>query len=108
VLNAQQAMTKGGQIQIATARKPTDRSCQMTIRDTGIGMSAEQVAHLFEPFHSQKAQGVGLGLYLSQQIVAQHRGHIEIASQPGKGTTITIQLPWSDAGPWRPHHEGAI
>jgi signal transduction histidine kinase len=107
VLNAQEAMEQGGEIQISTVRKPTDRICQVIIHDTGSGMSAKQIAHVFEPFHSMKAQGVGLGLYLSHQIIEQHTGHIDIASQLGQGTVITIQLPWSDAGPWRPRHEPA-
>ncbi|NTW02129.1 MAG: GAF domain-containing protein [Oscillochloris sp.] len=104
VLNAQEAMAKGGQISISTKRKLTDRICQVTIRDTGIGMSADQLTHIFEPFRSMKAQGVGLGLYLSRQIIEQHTGHIDIASEPSQGTIITVQLPWSDAGPWRPRN----
>lgn len=108
VLNAQQAMAEGGEIQITTASKFTDRSCQITVRDTGAGMSADQLDHIFEPFRSLKAQGVGLGLYLSRQIIEQHTGHIEIASQLGHGTTITIQLPWSDAGPWRQRSTPAL
>jgi signal transduction histidine kinase/nitrate/nitrite-specific signal transduction histidine kinase len=100
-LNAQEAMPGGGSIRIHTCRKDTDRMCQVTITDTGLGMSEEQQEHLFEPFRSGKAQGVGLGLYLSKQIIDQHTGHIEVASHKGHGTTITVLLPWSDAGPAR-------
>ncbi|NTV66072.1 MAG: hypothetical protein HGA65_21400, partial [Oscillochloris sp.] len=102
ILNAQEAMPRGGGIHIHTTRKATDRLCLVTIQDSGIGMTADQLAHLFEPFRSMKAQGVGLGLYLSRQIIEQHTGHIEISSQPGRGTSITVQFPWSDAGPWQP------
>ncbi|MBX0328083.1 PAS domain-containing protein [Oscillochloris sp. ZM17-4] len=103
VLNAHEAMEQGGEIHVSTVHKPTDRICQVIIRDTGVGMSADQLAHIFEPFRSMKAQGVGLGLYLSRQIITQHTGHIEISSQLGQGTTIIMQFPWNDAGPWRPH-----
>lgn len=102
-LNAQEAMPDGGVLTLSTHPKTTDRACQLIVRDTGHGMRPEQLAHLFEPFRSGKGRGVGLGLYLSRQIVEQHTGHIEVASQPGAGTTITILLPWRDAGPERGH-----
>jgi PAS domain S-box-containing protein len=101
VLNAQQAMAQGGEVTISTERRPTDRLCRVVIRDTGSGMSDEQLLHIFEPFRSTKAQGVGLGLYLSRQIIEQHAGHIAVASRPGEGTSVIVQMPWSDAGPWR-------
>gem|GEM_PF-683971 len=101
LLNAQEATPAGGAIAISTRRKPTDRVCELVVRDSGCGMSAEQLAHLFEPFRSGKAQGVGLGLYLSRRLVEQHRGSIGFASQLGAGTTVTVHLPWSDAGPER-------
>ncbi|WP_129628917.1 two-component system sensor histidine kinase NtrB [Candidatus Oscillochloris fontis] len=109
VLNAQQAMTEGGSIQITTHAKPTDRLCVIVVQDTGVGMSSEQLGRLFEPFQSKKAQGVGLGLYLSRQIIEQHTGHIDVKSRSGQGTSITIQFPWSDAGPWqRPEDDDEI
>ncbi len=105
MLNAQEAMPQGGTIRLSTRRKPTDRVCQVMVHDTGEGMRPEQLRHLFEPFRSGKAQGVGLGLYLSRQIIEQHTGRIEVASQPGQGTTITVLLPWCDAGPAYSHSE---
>jgi signal transduction histidine kinase len=105
-LNAQEALPYGGLIRISSDRKDTDRMCRIVVRDTGMGMSAEQLERLFEPFRSGKARGVGLGLYLSKQIVDQHTGRIEVASKQGQGTTITVLLPWSDAGPAR-GREGA-
>lgn len=98
-LNALDALRDGGTIRVITRQKATDRACLVVVQDNGSGMSSEQLAHLFEPFRSGKAQGVGLGLYLSRQIIEQHRGQIEIGSQPGKGTTVTVLIPWSDAGP---------
>lgn len=99
-LNAQEAMPRGGTIKVSTHRKPTDRLCRIVVQDTGVGIGREQLDYLFEPFRSGKAQGVGLGLYLSKQIVEQHGGQITITSQPGQGTIVTMLLPWSEA---RPH-----
>ncbi len=101
LLNAQQAMAEGGRIDITTLAKSTDRMCVVVVQDTGVGMNRDHLKRLFEPFQSKKAQGVGLGLYLSRQIIEQHTGHIDVSSQPGHGTMITIQFPWSDAGPWQ-------
>jgi signal transduction histidine kinase len=101
ILNAQEAMPQGGTVTVSSHRKETDRLCLVTVSDSGVGMSAEQLGHLFEPFRSGKAQGVGLGLYLSRQIIEQHTGHIEVKSQPDQGTKITVLLPWSDAPPQR-------
>lgn len=94
LLNAQEAMPQGGSIELSTRRKATDRVCELSIRDTGIGMTLEQIGHVFEPFRSHKAQGVGLGLALSRQIMEQHSGHIALNSAVGKGTTVTIHIPW--------------
>jgi signal transduction histidine kinase len=101
ILNAQEAMPHGGTVRVSSHRKETDRVCQIVVSDSGVGMSADQLAHLFEPFRSGKAQGVGLGLYLSRQIVEQHTGHIEAASHLGVGTIMMVLLPWSDAPPQR-------
>ena len=103
LLNAQQAMLGGGTISLSTHQKPTDRACRVVVQDTGIGMGLEQLRRLFEPFHSGKAQGVGLGLYLCRQIIEQHAGQIEVTSQPGQGTLITVLLPWSEARPAHNH-----
>jgi signal transduction histidine kinase len=98
LLNAQEAMPAGGTITIVTRRKATDRVCELSIHDDGVGMTPEQAAHVFEPFRSYKAQGVGLGLALSRQIMEQHAGHITLTSTAGKGTTVTLYVPWIDAG----------
>ena len=65
----------------------------LQIADTGKGMSEATLAQIFEPFYSTKAQGRGLGLPAIQDIVKQHNGGIEVASQVGQGTMFTIYLP---------------
>lgn len=99
ILNAQEAMPQGGTIWVKAQRKATDRVCQVVVSDTGVGIGPDLLPHIFDPFRSGKAQGVGLGLYLSQQIIEQHAGSIEVQSHVGAGTTITVLLPWNDAAP---------
>ncbi|HMB15454.1 MAG TPA: ATP-binding protein, partial [Pelovirga sp.] len=57
------------------------------------GLSSEEQARIFDPFYTTRKGGTGLGLAVVQQIVEQHHGHIEVDSQPGQGTCITIILP---------------
>lgn len=92
-LNAQEAIGEGGEI-VATSRLcPSESYCMITICDNGTGLNAEQLDHLFEPFRSGKDRGVGLGLYLSKQIIDQHGGQISIESRMGQPTTVTLSLP---------------
>jgi len=67
---------------------------KIVIEDTGIGIPKENMSKLFSPFFSTKeAHGIGLGLTMSREFIEIHRGSIEVASEVGKGTTITIALP---------------
>jgi signal transduction histidine kinase len=68
---------------------------QLEVRDDGVGMPPEVVANMFEPFFTTKehGRGLGLGLAISRNIVDRHGGRIEVASEPGRGTTFTITLP---------------
>jgi signal transduction histidine kinase len=91
LLNAMQAMRSGGVIEV---RMHADGECITTeIHDQGEGMPAEVKAQLFTPFFTTKPKGVGLGLSISQRIIAGHRGAIRITSQQGAGTTVRIALP---------------
>ena len=64
------------------------------MRDTGLGIAEENVAHIFEPFFSTKQEkGTGLGLWVSNGIVRSHGGDIKVRSRPWRGTTFTITLP---------------
>lgn len=63
------------------------------VQDTGNGIPPERQAHIFEPLYTTKSGGTGLGLYIVQEIVAAHGGHITVASAEGQGTTFTITLP---------------
>lgn len=93
LLNALQAMEKGG---VLTAQLVNTEDCQeveLRIADTGVGVSAELLPQVFYPYCTTKAHGTGLGLAISQKIVADHGGTIDMESEPGKGTRVIIHLP---------------
>jgi PAS domain S-box-containing protein len=91
VRNALEAMPHGGTLEVSTARRGS--SAILTVRDTGKGMSEQERQELFKPFFSTKPSGTGLGLPLTQQIIAEHGGSIRCESTPRKGTTFVIELP---------------
>jgi two-component system cell cycle sensor histidine kinase/response regulator CckA len=109
VANAADAMPDGGRIEIRLAdmnvsggdggssEPAPGEYAVIAVSDTGRGMSDDVKAHVFEPFYTTKAPGQGTGLGLAQVygIVMQHGGHVEIESDVGQGTTITIYLPKS-------------
>ena len=89
--NALEAIPDGGKIAIQLGSD--DRDVSVSFRDNGIGMDAEQLANLFEPYRTTKEKGTGLGLMISKRIVTEHGGSIAAESKPGDGTTFTITLP---------------
>jgi signal transduction histidine kinase len=93
LMNAAQAIDKAGTIRIRTRREPGGVS--VVIQDTGCGISKEHLSKIFDPFFTTKpiGKGTGLGLSLVYGIVRKHHGHIDVASQPGQGTTFTLHLP---------------
>jgi len=94
--NALQAMPDGGTYQ-ATLEQRQNGKLHIVFADSGCGMSAEQVEHLFEPF-SSRTGGTGLGLSIVYQIIREHSGTINVSSREGQGTTITIGLPIDSSG----------
>ncbi len=94
VLNAIQAMPAGGHLTIST--RTVDGKLFLAIRDTGSGMTAEQIKQIFEPFSTTKSRGLGLGMPYAQKIIQQHGGQIVVESRPGKGTEVRIELPASE------------
>lgn len=95
IKNAIEAMGDGGLLKITM--KQTDRFIEIRFRDTGPGISIEQIGRIFEPYQTTKKTGTGLGLMIVQRIVRDHGGEIEVDSDPGKGTAFTLYLPRDDA-----------
>lgn len=91
LLNAMEAMPGGGQITIA-ADTCSDR-VSVSFRDEGAGISSEHLTQLGQPFYTTKERGTGLGLLVCRNILDNHSGAMEIESEVGQGTTVTVYLP---------------
>ena len=94
VTNAVQATPAGGKLFIASRMGKGGDSVDITVMDTGKGISPEFLPHIFDPFFSTKGEGgTGLGLSVSYGIIKNHNGEIRVESKVGVGTTFTIELP---------------
>ena len=97
--NALQAMPNGGTLRCGTRCLSGPPRIELWIADTGPGIAAEELPHLFEPFHTTRPEGTGLGLALCREIVQQHGGEIELDRQPGWGAVFRVTLPVADSAP---------
>ena len=84
-------MPEGGELRVAVAVRGD--TLEVSVGDTGEGIAAGDIAHVFEPFFSTKSEGTGLGLALVHRVVQEHGGDIDVRSSPGLGTTFTLTLP---------------
>lgn len=94
IINAQQAIESGGEITITTSRfeQALQPSITIQLSDSGVGIPEDDLTRIFDPFFSTGKKGTGLGLWVTQDIVRQHGGRIEVASEVGRGTVFTIVL----------------
>jgi two-component system, NtrC family, sensor kinase len=94
LVNATEAVSTNGEIIFSTSN-PDRASLRIDVTDNGVGISPDDLPHIFEPFFSTKqgTSGIGLGLAITHGIVKSHNGRIEALSEPGKGTTLAITLP---------------
>ena len=95
--NAIQAIEKDGIIKIKTS--VSERFITILIKDNGIGIDPEKLGLIYEPFHTTKEQGTGLGMMIVQRIMRDHGGEIAINSELKKGTSISLRFPRENAGP---------
>jgi signal transduction histidine kinase len=91
ISNAYQAMPEGGNLSF-TALK-INQMVELTIVDSGCGISPENMKRLFEPLFTTKARGIGLGLTVSKTLVEANNGYILVTSEVGKGSTFKLLLP---------------
>jgi two-component system NtrC family sensor kinase len=94
LVNAMEAVTENGEIPLRTSN-PDENHILIEIVDNGVGISEEDIPHIFEPFFStkEKANGIGLGLAIVHGIIQSHKGKTDVKSERGKGTVISISLP---------------
>jgi two-component system NtrC family sensor kinase len=93
IINAIEAMPKGGDLRLGTLLSEDREWVLVAFRDSGPGLTSERSAHIFEPFYTTKPEGTGLGLSISYGIIERHGGTIEVSSQPGQGATFIVRLP---------------
>ena len=89
--NAMDAMPQGGTLTLRGRRQ--DATVHLDVEDIGSGIAPEHTTQIFEPLYTTKPAGTGLGLYIVQEVVAAHGGHVVVQSTVGSGTTFTITLP---------------
>ncbi|MBI5419317.1 MAG: PAS domain S-box protein, partial [Deltaproteobacteria bacterium] len=97
VRNALEAAPEGeGRVTVNVAGK--DGSVRLAVEDDGPGMRPEEIAKVFQPFYTTKAQGVGLGMPIVKRLVELHGGEVRVSSEAGKGTIVSVVLPRNPFG----------
>ncbi len=91
--NGIEAMPSGGTLEIKVLR--AKRKLSICVSDTGKGIAEDQLDSIYDPFVTSKTRGAGLGLTMAHRIITNHRGEIEIQTAEGKGTTMTVRIPFS-------------
>lgn len=117
VVNAREAMTEGGRLEIKVSSRQTDDKflasfpffkpgpyIRITLSDNGCGMDRATMAKVFEPFFTTKSSGTGLGLSVVFGIVKQHKGYVLVKSKPGRGSRFDVYLPCRQRDPAVPEN----
>jgi two-component system NtrC family sensor kinase len=100
LMNASEAMAKGGQLEVSTAFDSQAEQGVVRVKDSGSGIPADVMPHIFDPFFTTKEDQnrTGLGLAVAHSIVEQHGGEITVRSEPGLGTEFQVGLPMAAVG----------
>jgi len=93
VINALQAVERGGRIVIGVRPNPAAGALDLQVSDNGPGVPKDRMAAIFEPFFTTKSEGSGLGLWIVQQIASAHGGAVTVAAPDGGGAVFTLRLP---------------
>jgi len=93
IVNAQESMQEGGTLHVIAGLTKDGRSVEFLFRDTGTGISEEDLRRIFDPFFTTKEKGTGLGLSVSMGIIENHGGTLEVLSSLGKGSMFIVKLP---------------
>ncbi len=99
IINARQAMENGGRLQIGVKANREEGWAEVSVKDSGVGIPAENLRKIFDRFFTTKTTdsqgqgGTGLGLALCRDVIEAHQGRIRVESTVGKGTTFTLKLP---------------
>src|SRR5215470_14323284 len=91
--NGLRAMPNGGRLVLSGSADTAADGVVLTVRDQGVGIPPEDLDSLFQPFHGRFVKGSGLGLAIVHRIVSDYNGEIQVSSQPGHGTTVSVHLP---------------
>jgi signal transduction histidine kinase len=95
LLNAVQSIESNGDVTVRVSSH--DDRATISVNDTGRGMSPQQITQIFRPFYTTRPTGTGLGLSLVSRIIDEHNGRITVTSEPGKGSTFEVELPFAQA-----------
>jgi signal transduction histidine kinase len=98
ILNAVQSLKGQGEIQVVMKASEADQTLEIQIYDNGEGISAETIDKLFNPFFSTRHDALGLGLFVTKQIVHRYGGSIRVESRVGEGSLFTVRLPYGEFG----------
>jgi signal transduction histidine kinase len=93
ILNALEALERGGRLAIRTAFAPAAGAVTVRVEDTGVGMSEETLARAFDMFFTTKPEGTGLGMAIARSVIERHGGELRLESALGRGTAVSVRLP---------------
>lgn len=93
ITNAAQAMPEGGTITLGAGVDREAEEVRLSFSDQGVGIEPQDLEKVFQPYFTTKEAGIGLGLAITERIIREHGGSLEVESSPGSGTTFTVRLP---------------